>query len=60
MDGGRRSVDGGRRSIDEKVVFMFEVGWVDLGVIVLVDFIYNRIVFMYFLVGCFVYGYGYL
>ena len=60
VDGGRRSVDGGRRSIDEKAVFTSEVGWVDPGATVPVDFTHNRIVLTHLPVGRFVYGHGYL
>jgi len=62
-DGRRKSVDG-RRSVDGKptqgAVFTSEVGWVDPGATVPVDFDHNKIILTHLPVGRFVYGHGYL
>ena len=58
VDRGRRSVDGGRR--DDNAVFTSEVGWVDPGATVPVDFNHDKIVLTHLPVGRFVYGHGYL
>jgi len=58
VDRGRRSVDGGRR--DENAVFTSEVGWVDPGAAVPVDFNHDKIVLTHLPVGRFVYGHAYL
>ena len=59
VDRGRRSADGGRR--DENAVFTSEVGWVDPGATVPVDFNHDdKIVLTHLPVGRFVYGHAYL
>ena len=60
---GRRSTDG-RRSIDGRpsagAVFTSEVGWVDPGAAVPVEFAHDKIVLTHLPVGRFVYGHAYL
>ncbi|OUS47943.1 hypothetical protein BE221DRAFT_190274, partial [Ostreococcus tauri] len=60
VDGGRRSIDGGRRSVDAKAVFTSEVGWVDPGATVPLEFNPTRITLTHLPVGRFVYGHAYL
>ena len=61
IDGnGRRSVDGATRDHDAKAVFTSEVGWVDPGATVPVDFNPKRITLTHLPVGRFVYGHAYL